>query len=151
MSGSANIRGGRVIDPASGRDEVCDIFIADGAFAAAPAPDAVEIDANVHGAIRANAARNGIADRVRVAAALPAVGAGNDVVVANIVADVLVDHAAGLCARVRRGSDGRLGGGFVLSGLRGDEVDRVADRYRGLLGTAPRLTTLGEWHCLRFG
>jgi dihydroorotase len=45
MSGSANIRGGRVIDPASGRDEVCDIFIADGAFAAAPAPDAVEIDA----------------------------------------------------------------------------------------------------------
>ena len=45
MSGSANIRGGRVIDPASGRDDVCDIFIADGAFAAAPAPDAVEIDA----------------------------------------------------------------------------------------------------------
>jgi dihydroorotase len=45
MSGSVNIRGGRVIDPAGGRDEVCDVFIADGAFAAAPAPDAVEIDA----------------------------------------------------------------------------------------------------------
>jgi dihydroorotase len=45
MSGSANIRGGRVIDPAGGRNEVCDVFIADGAFAAAPAPDAVEIDA----------------------------------------------------------------------------------------------------------
>jgi ribosomal protein L11 methyltransferase len=113
--------------------------------------DAVEIDANVHGAILANAVRNGIADRVRVAAALPAVAAGYDLVVANIVADVLVDHAAGLCARVRRGPDGRLGGVLVLSGLRGDEAGRVADRYRGLLGAAPRLATLGDWHCLRFG
>lgn len=45
MSGSANIRGGRVLDPASGRDEVADVFIAGGKFAAAPAPDAAEIDA----------------------------------------------------------------------------------------------------------
>ena len=45
MNRSANIRGGRVIDPASGRDEVGDVFIADGKFTAAPAPDAVEIDA----------------------------------------------------------------------------------------------------------
>jgi hypothetical protein len=52
---------------------------------------------------------------------------------------------------VRRGPDGRLGGVLVLSGLRGDEAGRVADRYRGLLGAAPRLATLGDWHCLRFG
>lgn len=45
MTGSASIRGGRVIDPASGRDEISDVFIADGRFVAAPAPEAVEIDA----------------------------------------------------------------------------------------------------------
>ena len=45
MSCSVNIRGGRIIDPASGRDETADVFIADGKFAAAPAPDAAEIDA----------------------------------------------------------------------------------------------------------
>ena len=45
MSHSVNIRGGRIIDPASGRDETGDVFIADGKFAAAPASGAVEIDA----------------------------------------------------------------------------------------------------------
>jgi dihydroorotase len=45
MTGSVNIRGGRVVDPAGGRDEISDIFVADGKFAAAPAPEAVEIDA----------------------------------------------------------------------------------------------------------
>ena len=45
MSRSLNIRGGRVIDPASGRDEVADVFIADGKFADLPAPDAAEVDA----------------------------------------------------------------------------------------------------------
>lgn len=45
MSASANIRGGRVIDPVSGRDETGDVFIADGKFVAAPAAGAAEIDA----------------------------------------------------------------------------------------------------------
>lgn len=45
MSGSVNIRGGRVIDPSAGRDEAADVFIVDGKFAAAPAPGAAEIDA----------------------------------------------------------------------------------------------------------
>lgn len=45
MSFSMNIRGGRVIDPASGRDEIGDVHIADGKFSASPAPGAEEIDA----------------------------------------------------------------------------------------------------------
>ena len=45
MSASVNIRGGRVIDPVSGRDETGDIFIADGKFVAAPAAGASEINA----------------------------------------------------------------------------------------------------------
>ena len=112
--------------------------------------DAVEIDANVHGAMHANAARNGIADRVRVAAALIGVAAGYDLVVANITANVLLEHAVALSAAVRRGHD-RLGGGLVLSGLRSDEADRVAARYGGLLGIVPSRVALGDWHGLRFG
>lgn len=113
--------------------------------------DAIEIDTAVHDAIRANAARNGIADRVRVAAALPAAGPGYDLVFANIVAPVLIEHAAVLCAAVRRRPHGGLAGGLVLSGLRGDEVKRVSDRYRVVLDVAPLHATLGDWHCLRFG
>lgn len=45
MSGSVNIRGGRVIDPAAGRDETGDVFIVEGKLAASPAPGAEEIDA----------------------------------------------------------------------------------------------------------
>lgn len=46
MSQAMNIRGGRVIDPAAGRDETGDVFVADGKIVAAPAPDAEEIDAS---------------------------------------------------------------------------------------------------------
>jgi hypothetical protein len=52
---------------------------------------------------------------------------------------------------VRSGPEGGRVGGLVLSGLRGNEVDRVAGRYRALIGIAPRHSTLGDWHCLRFG
>lgn len=45
MSASINIRGGRVIDPASGRDAVGDVFIVDGKFSESPAPQACEIEA----------------------------------------------------------------------------------------------------------
>lgn len=113
--------------------------------------DAVESDGTVHAAIRANAARNAVADRVRVAAALPAVGPGYDLVLANIVAAVLVEHAARVTAAVRRRPDGTPAGGLVLSGLRGDEVERVAGRYAALLGAAPIRVADGDWHCLRFG
>lgn len=45
MSAPVNIRGGRIIDPVSGRDETGDVFIADCKFVTAPAAGAVEIDA----------------------------------------------------------------------------------------------------------
>jgi ribosomal protein L11 methyltransferase len=110
--------------------------------------DAVEIDATVHAAIRANAARNSVAERVRVTASLPAAGADCDLVLANIVAPVLLDHAPSLCDRVRRGP---ARGGLVLSGLLAGDVPAVADRYAAILGVAPARSSLGDWHCLRFG
>jgi len=45
MKRNLNIRGGRVIDPATNRDGVADVFIADGKFASAPVSGAEEIDA----------------------------------------------------------------------------------------------------------
>jgi len=138
---------GRVLDFGSGSG----ILGIAAAVLGARAVDAIEIDAAVHEAIRANAARNGIADRVRVAADLPAAGPGYDLVLANIVAPVLIEHAAVLGAAVRRRPDGGLAGGLVLSGLRDHEVAPVIDRYRVVLDVAPLHATLGEWHCLRFG
>lgn len=113
--------------------------------------DAVEIDAGCHAAIRANAARNGVADRVRVAAALPAKAAGHDLVIANIVAPVLLEHAAALCRLLGRDAAGKAAGCLVLGGLRAGDVAAVADLYRELLAADASTTTRGEWHCLQFG
>lgn len=113
--------------------------------------DAVEIDGGCHAAIRGNAARNGVVDRLFVTADLPAAWAGYDVVIANIVAAVLLEHAAVLCKAVRRAAAGVPVGTLVLCGLRAAEVAPVAGRYGPLLGGAPAVTTRGDWHCLRFG
>jgi ribosomal protein L11 methyltransferase len=106
--------------------------------------DAVEIDDHAHPALRANARRNGVAERIHVAKVLGAPG-GYDLVVANIVAPVLIEHAAELCARVCS-QDGAL----VLSGLLAADVPEVVDRYAALLGMRPRIQERGEWRCLTF-
>jgi len=108
--------------------------------------DSVEIDARVHDAIRQNAHRNGVADRVSVRRELPAGGLPYDLVFANIVASVLLDHAEHLCSLVRRGGGGRL----VLSGLLAEEVPVVADRYAHALGAPATQAAMREWHCVGF-
>ena len=107
--------------------------------------DAVETDHQVHRAISANASRNGVAERVFVTTHLPAESAPYDLVVANIVAPVLVEHAAALCRRVRAER-----GCIVLSGLLADEAPRVADRYTAELGCRPLVRERGDWRCLAF-
>jgi ribosomal protein L11 methyltransferase len=107
--------------------------------------DAVEIDTSVHDALRANARRNGVEGRIRLTAGLPAEAILYDVVVANIVASVLIEHAADLCDRL-----GRHGGELVLSGLRADELPAVADRYVPLLAATPSIRERGDWRCLSF-
>ena len=111
---------------------------------------AVEIDHRVHDAIRGNAARNGVIDRVMVMSDLPANAEPHDLVVANIVADVLLLHAERLAAAVRRDSAGGLAGGIVLSGLLEEGVGRVAHAFTGLLGGPPVVTRRGDWRCLTF-
>jgi ribosomal protein L11 methyltransferase len=108
--------------------------------------DAVEIDHQVLPAILANASRNGVAERIVVTPHLPVESAPYDLVVANIVAPVLIEHATALCRRVRAGR-----GCLVLSGLLADEVPLVADRYTAELGCTPLIRERGDWRCLVFG
>lgn len=107
--------------------------------------DAVEIDEHVHPAVSANATRNGVAEQVFITTTLPAETAPYGLVVANIIAPVLIEHATALCRRVRA-PDGCL----VLSGLLADEVTHVADRYTAELGCRPLVRERGDWRCLTF-
>jgi ribosomal protein L11 methyltransferase len=133
-------------------DRVLDVGAGSGILAIAAAVlgathvDAVEIDPRVHAAIRGNAARNGVADRVVVSGRLSADTPPYDLVVANIVADVLVAHAPLLAAAVRR----EPRGGLVLSGLLDHDMARVAAAFAGLLDGLPAVTRRGDWWCLVF-
>jgi ribosomal protein L11 methyltransferase len=108
--------------------------------------DAVEIDDGIHAAILHNADLNRVRSRVRVVAGLDAPGPDEryDLVLANIVAPVLVAHAAFLAACLRPG------GALVLSGLMVGDVGDVVARYCQLLGVQPTRTEADGWHCLRF-
>lgn len=112
--------------------------------------EAVEIDPRVHDAIRGNAVRNGVADRLVVGAAWPGERPAYDLVVANIVAAVLVDHVEPLTRAVRRDADGGLAGCLVLSGLLGDDAAHVAAAFAARLGRPPVETARGDWRCLTF-
>ncbi|MFM8415225.1 MAG: 50S ribosomal protein L11 methyltransferase [Planctomycetota bacterium] len=106
---------------------------------------AIEIDDRVHDAIRANARRNGVATRVQVRATLGLDAGPYDLVVANIVAPVLAEHADDLCRRVTP-----RGGGLVLSGLTAHDAPAVAARYAERLGHEPQIRERGDWRCLVF-
>ena len=106
---------------------------------------AIEIDDRLHDAIRANARRNGVAARLDVAATLGPDERPPDLVVANIVAPVLAEHADDLCRRVAP-----RGGCLVLSGLSADDAPLVAARYAARLGCEPEVRQRGDWRCLVF-
>lgn len=108
--------------------------------------DAIDIDPTVLPAIQANAVRNGVGGRVRVSSSLPGMHEPCDVIVANIVAAVLLDHAHDLCARLQRGSRAAL----ILSGLGVDDVPAVVEHYAAILHSTPVVTAAGGWQCLRF-
>lgn len=142
---SAWHRGGSRLDRALDFDSGSGILGIAAAVLGATRVDAVEIDYHVHPAIFANARRNGVADRVVVSTDLPAESAAYDLVVANIVAPVLVEHAKALCRRVRAGR-----GCLVLSGLLAAEVPSVVDRFAAELGRSPLVRERGDWRCLVF-
>lgn len=137
-------QGGRVLDFGSGSG----VLGIAAAVVAAERVDAVEIDDAVHAAIRQNATRNDVAGRIAVFRQPPAAGDGYDLVVANIVAEVLLAHAAALCGGLRRDADGRRTGWLVLSGLQTEDLPAVSAGFAALLATQPRQSGRDGWHCL---
>jgi ribosomal protein L11 methyltransferase len=137
-------RGGGVLDRVLDFGSGSGILGIAAAVCGARRVEAVEIDEQVHEAIRANASRNDVSRRLGVAAMLPAAAEPFDLVLANIVQPVLLEHAAALCSLL--GRDGNL----VLSGLRADDVPAVQERYAAILGAAPEITARGDWRCLVF-
>lgn len=137
-------RGGRiesVLDFGSGSG----ILAIAAAVLGATRVDAVEIDTTVHDALQANARRNDVAARLHLASHLPVASGGYDVVIANIVAAVLLEHAAVLCGHVSR-TDGEL----ILSGLLAEDLPAVEARFAALLGVHPAIQKRGDWRCLIF-
>jgi ribosomal protein L11 methyltransferase len=105
---------------------------------------AVDVKPEAVTAARANAARNGLAARVRVAGELPPVGEGAfDLIVANITADVLQRLAADFVSRLA------AGGALVLSGMLADlQSDEVAAVYEALGCRRADSRVEGEWEAL---
>lgn len=130
----------RVVDFGSGSG----ILAVAAAVLGATSVHAVESDASVHAAIRIHAVRNDVADRVGVATSLAEVAGFADLVVANIVAAVLLDHAERLSELVARDPAGCL----VLSGLRPADVEGVAGRFTALLGKSPERASRDGWEAL---
>jgi ribosomal protein L11 methyltransferase len=117
-----------------------------GALWGAAEVTAVDVKPEAVAAARANAARNGLAARVRVGGELPPPGDGLfDLVVANITADVLQRLAADFVSRLASG------GALVLSGMLADpQSEEVCAAYEalGCRRTASRVE--GEWEALLF-
>jgi ribosomal protein L11 methyltransferase len=96
-------------------------------------------------ATRANAARNGVADRLtaRVHTGPPlaesGAGGGFDIVTANLHTQVLLDNRAGLTSCVRPG------GHLVLSGIEGESQYLIERSFVGAEWAALRITESRDW------
>ena len=110
--------------------------------------NAVDVEPVAVRVARENAVRNGVADRVAVE--VGSVGPGQpfggtyDLVLANIIARVLTEIAAGTAAAVG------AGGALVLSGIIESHAGAVRDAYEGEGLQFDRLTRMDDWVAMVF-
>ncbi len=104
---------------------------------------AVEIDPGAIAHAERNAHATGVATRIRHARSLDDAPGPFDLVIANILRGVLLEHAAGLVARLA--PDATL----VLSGLISTDVPEVSATYARLLGgQRPEVYEREDWRAL---
>lgn len=113
---SAALAGARVLDVGCGSGILAVAALRLGAASAV----ALDIDPQALTATRENGARNEVADRLVVQSAAAPWGVGYDVVLANILADPLIELAP------RFAEVTRAGGALVLAGLLAPQADAVA-------------------------
>jgi ribosomal protein L11 methyltransferase len=130
-------------------DRVLDVGIGSGILATAAAllgagaVDGVDVEPVAVRAARENAARNGVADRIRVAEG--SVGPSQpfqdqyDVVVANIIARILTELAAPLTAAVK------TGGTLILGGIIDSKEPGVLDAFQSTGMTFLRREQREDW------
>jgi ribosomal protein L11 methyltransferase len=102
---------------------------------------AVDIDPQALLATRENAARNGVAQRLTVAAPDQAHSSAADILLANILAEPLEELAPAFAARVR------AGGHIVLSGILQSQAAPIASRYGAWFDMRPA-TIRDDWALL---
>jgi ribosomal protein L11 methyltransferase len=91
---------------------------------AAASVTAVDIDLQAVSATRRNADANGVGNKLSALRNLDEDHAPFDVIVANILAETLIDRAESLCRWLKPG------GFLVLSGILSRQTENVADAYR---------------------
>ncbi len=105
--------------------------------------DAVEIDARAIEHAERNARVNGVSERIRHARTLDDTRGPFELVVANILRTVLLEHAIALVSGLADG------GTLVLSGLVSTDVAPVGVRYAALLqGQRAEVYERGDWRAL---
>lgn len=92
---------------------------------------ALDIDHQAITATRQNAAANGLADRLTTAMSADAITGDFDVVIANVLAQPLIDVAPSLIRHIRPG------GALALSGILAGQTDAVSGAYRDWVDFEP--------------
>lgn len=109
----------------------------------APRAAATEIDATSRAVAAKNAEANGFATKFAIGADVPS-GAQFPVVTANIIAPVLLALSEKIAAAVAPG------GALILSGLRDQDLDEVAARYKTLGLARTTSAKRGNWNRIDF-
>jgi ribosomal protein L11 methyltransferase len=131
---AAQLRGSFVVDYGCGSGVLAIAALKLGAASAL----AIDIDPQALAATRDNAARNGIAERLTVAAPDEVQCAPADILLANILAEPLLELAPTFADRIA------AGGSVVLSGILQSQVTPVASRYAAWFDMRPA-TVRDDW------
>lgn len=86
--------------------------------------DAVDIDVQAITATRQNAHRNGVSDHIQTGTDVSDMHGPYDIIIANILASTLIEHAKSVCKWLKPG------GQLVLSGILSQQAENVARAYR---------------------
>lgn len=130
----ADVRGKSVLDYGCGSGILAIAALKLGAESA----QCVDIDPQAVTATRDNAARNGVANRLAASGVEELSTAPVDIVLANILAEPLLELAPTLAALVKPG------GAIVLSGVLRDQAAQVATRYAPWFDIAP-VSVRDDW------